>query len=46
MGVWMGEHWAIVADFFERLDTIIIVTAIMVVVYLLVFEAREEHEGI
>lgn len=46
MGVWMGEHWSIVADFFERLDTIIIITAIMVVIYLLVFEAREEHEGV
>ena len=46
LGVLMGEHWDAVMEFFERLDSIIIILGAIVVVYLLFFEARGLHEDI
>jgi len=42
IGIKMGEHWDKIVEFFEKLDSIIILLAILTIIYLFFFEAEGE----
>ncbi|MEX0569218.1 MAG: DedA family protein [Candidatus Njordarchaeota archaeon] len=44
VGIILGEHWGSVVEFFEKLDTIILISLALILIYLLKFEAKSASE--